>query len=344
LPPEQEVTGSNPVGRTTRYAAPIPSTPSISFSLFNGCVNSTRQECTYTLYFKEYLICPVDASVEQHVWPQLYNPVKGGGNMVVSNQSVKGEAQHSAFWQRFTDVWESWVASMRRASMNCQGVIRRSPARQHHAFGIDKGQGQCVTIDLNTPDYLRERSLLMFRRENHEETFDDDVAALRDKVGSGRREPADTEHYPGDDQTTYSPPQQSWTPVAPAPRDEPESAPVAQRPATESGDASVIASDTAWDGNVKSSGSLHVHGQISGQIRADGDVYVAEGATVSANVHAGSVTVAGTLEGTVECTGRFEVMPTGRVSADVAAPRLVVHEGAVVVGKLRMTVDENEAS
>lgn len=179
----------------------------------------------------------------------------------------------------------------------------------------------------------------MFRRENQGESFDDDVAALRDRVGSGQREQSDPMQESSEDQTTYSPPRQTWSPVSQATATGTDAAMPEQltwQP-TDAGAASVVAADTTWDGNVQSTGSLHVHGTVSGQVRVDGDVYIAEGATVNANVNAGGVTVAGTLEGNVECSGRFEVLPSGRVSANVAAPRLVVHEGARVIGKLRMT-------
>ena len=179
----------------------------------------------------------------------------------------------------------------------------------------------------------------MFRRENQGESFDDDVSALRDQLSSGRRDQTESSQYGDDDPTTYSPPRQTWTTTT-----ETASTSYGQpateqptRPAPEAGDASVIAADTTWDGTVQSNGSVHVYGTVGGQINAVGDVYVAEGANVSAEVRAGSVTVAGSIQGNIECTGRFEVLPSGRVSADVAAPRLVVHEGAIVTGKLRMT-------
>jgi cytoskeletal protein CcmA (bactofilin family) len=199
-----------------------------------------------------------------------------------------------------------------------------------------------------------ERSGLVFRRDNQEESFDDEVAALRERAGAGSSRWDDPEPTPGveSDRTTYSPPQQVWSPIrqaaemtgssstsTPAPS---QNAPAA-RMAPEPGDASVIDANTSLDGTVESSGSLHIHGRVSGQIRLDGDVFVAEGAVVMADVHAGGVTVAGQLEGTVECSGRFEVLPSGQVSANVAAPRLVVHEGARVTGALRMTTPASPA-
>lgn len=178
----------------------------------------------------------------------------------------------------------------------------------------------------------------MFRRENQGESFDDDVAALRDRAGSSRRGPDEASEVP-DDQTTYSPPRQTWSPVQSTSASDSigASTPPPSREPAGNTESSIIAADTSWNGNVQSQGSLHIHGNVSGQIHAEGDVFVAEGATVNAELHAGGVTVAGTLEGNVECSGRFEVLPSGKVSANVTAPRLVVHEGARVVGKLRMS-------
>ncbi len=186
---------------------------------------------------------------------------------------------------------------------------------------------------------ISERSGLVFRRENQEESLDDEVAALRDRATGGSSRWDEPEPTPGvdADRTTYSPPQQAWSPVQQAAEMTGSSSAPADRIAPDPGDASVIDANTALDGTVESSGSLHIHGRVSGQIRLDGDVFVAEGAVVVADVRAGGVTVAGTLEGTVECSGRFEVLPSGQVSANVAAPRLVVHEGARVMGALRMT-------
>lgn len=187
---------------------------------------------------------------------------------------------------------------------------------------------------------ISERSGLVFRRENQEESFDDDVAALRERATGGSSRWDEPEPTPGvdDDRTTYTPAQQAWSPVRQAAEMTGSSSTVpAERVAPEPGDASVIDTNTSLDGTVESTGSLHIHGRVSGQIRLDGHVFIAEGAIVVADVRAGGVTVAGTLEGTVECSGRFEVLPSGQVSANVAAPRLVVHEGARVMGALRMT-------
>jgi cytoskeletal protein CcmA (bactofilin family) len=67
---------------------------------------------------------------------------------------------------------------------------------------------------------------------------------------------------------------------------------------------------------------------------------VADGAEVDATLTAQTVVVAGVSRGTVRARGKFEVLPTGRVAGDIHAPTLVVHEGAIMTGQLRMSGDE----
>lgn len=120
--------------------------------------------------------------------------------------------------------------------------------------------------------------------------------------------------------------------------------PVPSRPALPDpgtdGQTSVIAHDTAWKGDLQTEGTIHVHGRVEGSVTAEQDVYVAEEADVDATVTALNLVVAGTFRGTARCAGRFEVLPQGRATGDIQAPTLVIHEGAIVAGQVRMDAAE----
>ena len=100
---------------------------------------------------------------------------------------------------------------------------------------------------------------------------------------------------------------------------------------------SVIAHSTAWSGDLESSGSLHVHGRVEGSLTAQDTVFIAEEADVDAVIRAANVTVAGNVRGSVHCVERFEVLPRGKVAADIHAPAIAIHDGAVVAGEISMT-------
>lgn len=99
---------------------------------------------------------------------------------------------------------------------------------------------------------------------------------------------------------------------------------------------SVIAHTTTWNGNLESSGSLHIHGRVEGSLNARDDIFIAEEAEVEAVVNAANVTVAGSVRGSVQCTERFEILPRGKVAGDIRAPIVVVHEGALIAGDVSM--------
>jgi cytoskeletal protein CcmA (bactofilin family) len=99
---------------------------------------------------------------------------------------------------------------------------------------------------------------------------------------------------------------------------------------------SVIAHSTAWSGDLESSGSLHIHGQVEGSVCARDTIFVAEEADVEAVIRAAKVTVAGTVRGSVHCAERFEVLPHGKVSGDIHAPAIAIHDGAIVAGEISM--------
>ena len=101
----------------------------------------------------------------------------------------------------------------------------------------------------------------------------------------------------------------------------------------------VVARETTWKGEMSSKGSVHIHGRLDGAVKAEQSIFVAEGAEVDATLTAVTIVVAGTSRGTVRASGKFEVTPTGRVAGDIQAPKLVVHEGAVMSGQLKMVSD-----
>jgi cytoskeletal protein CcmA (bactofilin family) len=110
-------------------------------------------------------------------------------------------------------------------------------------------------------------------------------------------------------------------------------------------ETSVIAHSTRWSGDLSSTGSLHVYGQVKGTLTARDNVFVAAEADVEATIAAETVTIAGVVRGSIQCTGRFEILPHGRVIGDVCALSLVIHEGALMSGQMSMgNVSESRTS
>ena len=109
--------------------------------------------------------------------------------------------------------------------------------------------------------------------------------------------------------------------------------------------STLIAVDTVVDGTITTSQDLRVDGRVSGTVTCEGVLHIAEGAIVDATVDAAGIVVAGSLSGAISCQGRLEIRSTGVVRGRVETGRLIVVEGAVYEGQLRMDpVQPDDAS
>ena len=99
----------------------------------------------------------------------------------------------------------------------------------------------------------------------------------------------------------------------------------------------VVAAGARWKGTLKVEDSARIDGVFSGEIDAKGTVHVSEGAEVDAKIHAAYVVVSGTFRGEIRAERKAELMPTSRVSGEVMAKALSVHEGATLDGTVQMT-------
>ncbi|HEV2108822.1 MAG TPA: polymer-forming cytoskeletal protein [Thermomicrobiales bacterium] len=100
---------------------------------------------------------------------------------------------------------------------------------------------------------------------------------------------------------------------------------------------SVIDRFSKFDGTFHSSRDLRIDGQVEGTIDCQGNLFIAEGADVSAKVEADSISVAGKLQGDIHCRGRLHILPSGRLRGKITTETLVINEGAFYEGELEMT-------
>jgi cytoskeletal protein CcmA (bactofilin family) len=100
--------------------------------------------------------------------------------------------------------------------------------------------------------------------------------------------------------------------------------------------ASLVDRHSTFDGNFRSQRDLRVEGELKGNVTCEGTLFVSEGATIAATVEAEHITVAGELSGEIRCRGRFQILPSGKVRANVSTGSLVIQEGAIYEGQLEM--------
>ena len=93
-------------------------------------------------------------------------------------------------------------------------------------------------------------------------------------------------------------------------------------------------------GDISFGDQLQVEGKVVGKVTSsDGTLVIGETGQLQAQVDVGVCVVHGSLYGDVIAKSRVEMRKTGKLHGDVITPVLLVEEGAVFNGAIRMGQD-----
>lgn len=103
-------------------------------------------------------------------------------------------------------------------------------------------------------------------------------------------------------------------------------------------------SDFGWigrgievSGDIRFNERIQVDGKVTGKMSSEsGTLILGESGQLEAQVQVGVCVVHGTLYGDLIARSRVEIRKTGKVHGDVITPVLVVEEGAVFNGAIKM--------
>ena len=98
----------------------------------------------------------------------------------------------------------------------------------------------------------------------------------------------------------------------------------------------VIAKEDSLSGRLQIRGNGSVMGTFSGRIECDGELLIGPEARVEADLKANKVTIAGFVKGNVIAMTRLKIANTGRLEGDARVGALVVLEGGVHHGVIRV--------
>ncbi len=103
-------------------------------------------------------------------------------------------------------------------------------------------------------------------------------------------------------------------------------------------------SELGWIGNgieitgdIAFSDRLQVDGRVLGKITSEsGTLIIGESGQLDAKIDVGVCVIHGALNGNLTARTKIEIRRTGRVSGDVMTPVLLVEEGAIFNGVIKM--------
>ncbi|WP_420449903.1 bactofilin family protein [Candidatus Palauibacter sp.] len=100
--------------------------------------------------------------------------------------------------------------------------------------------------------------------------------------------------------------------------------------------SSIIGPGMSVIGDCKTTGAIHIEGHVEGDVEAGAALVVGENAVVQGIVSAEDAVILGRVEGNLTISSRLKVRACGRVEGDLDAQTIVIEEGAVIEGTLKM--------
>ena len=132
----------------------------------------------------------------------------------------------------------------------------------------------------------------------------------------------------------------------------PDAAPAEASKPTESarkessrGQSASIGPSITINGDVTGEENLVVEGVIEGTVNLkDNNLVISENGRLTANISARIIRVDGEVKGELRGTEQVIISPTGQVSGDIRAPRVVLEDGCQFKGSIDMEHDKQAAT
>lgn len=106
----------------------------------------------------------------------------------------------------------------------------------------------------------------------------------------------------------------------------------------------IIGPDASFKGELSFEKGLRLQGKFEGRINTAGKLHIAKEAKLSADVEAGAIVVEGDVKGNLVATDKIELKNTARYEGDIQTNKLVVDEGASLVGHVQVGPDATKRS
>lgn len=121
-----------------------------------------------------------------------------------------------------------------------------------------------------------------------------------------------------------------------------ESEPFYSPPVASSGSSSpggltaFIDQGSEFEGKLSFKDTVRIDGRFRGEISSENTLIVGESGEIEATINSKTVVVSGSVNGDINATAKVVLHKTARVSGNIGTSSLVIEEGAIVDGQVRM--------
>lgn len=105
----------------------------------------------------------------------------------------------------------------------------------------------------------------------------------------------------------------------------------------------MISEGTTVKGTINSQSDIRIAGAIEGEVICKGKVIISSTALIEGNISSIDADIAGKVKGMVKIAGKIILRQSAQISGDIFSKSLIVEEGALINGNLRMNKQSEES-
>lgn len=105
----------------------------------------------------------------------------------------------------------------------------------------------------------------------------------------------------------------------------------------------ILGEDAVFKGELRFEKGMKLLGKFEGQINSDGQLVVADGAALTGDAKAGTVRIEGQVKGNINANTKVQLSASARLEGDLQTQRLEVAEGAILIGRCVVGVNNQGA-
>jgi cytoskeletal protein CcmA (bactofilin family) len=107
-------------------------------------------------------------------------------------------------------------------------------------------------------------------------------------------------------------------------------------PSSSGGLSAFIDQGSEFEGKLAFKDTVRIDGRLRGEISSENTLIVGETGEIEASIHSNTVELSGSVTGNITATAKVVLHKTARVLGNIQTACLVVEDGAVIDGQIKM--------
>lgn len=105
----------------------------------------------------------------------------------------------------------------------------------------------------------------------------------------------------------------------------------------------VIGEHTEFNGNINAEGNVRIDGQLMGDVKSNGEVFVGANSTITGDITSSQLTISGVVQGEVKVIGELKITETGNLVGDILVSSFIINKGGTFKGNCSINTTDAQS-